>query len=302
MKNLSDKQIAIIAVITAAITSGAGPVFIKIALRDLSPEYFSFLRFFLSSLVLMPLFLKSRIKINKDVALLATLSLLSTANILLFAHGVKLTTATIAQLLYVLSPLAVFIFSMIFINEKMTVFKILGVILGGIGGFVIILLPQIQKGASFSGDLKGNLLITTGVLLFSLYLVLSKRIQAKFSPVQITMVFTITTTIVMFILTVPELIRINPGVILNNHELLFSILYVGIIATALYYVLQQYAVKHGSPLISSTMLFLQPLATIVWAGIILGEKLTPILIVGGILVLTGTYFITKSNNKAKVAN
>src|SRR3989344_4727508 len=193
MRNLSDRQFAFLIVLLGATIGSAGPVFTKIALRSLSPEYFSFLRFLLSTLVLMPLFLKSGIKLNKETAKLVLISLLGSANILLFAHGIKTTTATIGQLLYVLSPVIVFIFSLILIKERATGSKILGVISGMLGAGIIILLPEIQKGVAFSGDLRGNLLIIAGVIASSLYLVLSKNLQGKFSPLQITMVFTFTT-------------------------------------------------------------------------------------------------------------
>lgn len=299
MKNLNDKQLAVLAVIVGAIINGAGPVFTKIAVKNLTPEYFSFLRFLFSSLVLMPLFLKSGIKLNRDTLKLISISLLASINILLFAHGVKLTTATIGQLLYVLSPVVVFIFSYFLIKEKVFVSKILGVILGILGSFLIIFLPIIQKGGAFSGNFKGNLFLVLGVFLFSIYLVLSKKLSTKFSPVQITTVFSLTTVCVMFVLSFSQITG-NPRQFFSlSKETLLAVSYVGIVATAVFYLLQQYAIKHGSPLITSTNQFLAPFSTIIWAYLLLGEKLTSLLIIGGLLVLAGTYFILKPDKKPK---
>lgn len=300
MKKLSDKNIVILAIAIIVVTNGASPVFTKIALRELSPEYYSFLRFLVASAVLLPLFFKSKIKLNRDLLILVLISLILTLNILAFAYGIKLTTATISSLLYVMAPVLIAIFSYFLIKEKITYLKIVGILLGILGAGLVIILPVIQRGNPFAGNLWGNVLILIGVFSTALYTTISKRLHVKFSPIQVTTVFSLTTCLTMLFLSIPEVLS-KPNLVFNlSNQALFAVLYVGAVCTAIFYLLYQYAIKHGSPLVASTVLFLLPFSTITWAGIILGERLTWLLVIGAMLVLLGTYFIVKSSKNSEI--
>ncbi len=299
MKNDSDKKIAILAILLVAIIGGGTGVLTKITLKEISPPLFTFLRFLISSLVLFPLLLRGRVRLGRDLGKLILVSFLATGNVLLFAYGIRLTTATISSLLYVLAPIVVAILSYFMLKEKMNVRKSIGVIVGFVGAGLIILLPVIQKSSPFSGNLAGNLLICLAVLSFSLYSVLSKKFQKEFSPIQLTTVFSITTAFLMLILLIGGLGSIGKQIGNLTTIGIFGILYVGILSTAVFYVLYQYAVKHGSPVLASTTLYLQPISTTIWASIVLGERLTPGLIIGGLIVIAGTYLILNSGHKAQ---
>ena len=291
---LSDKNIAILAIAIIFLTNGGSPVLTKIALREISPEYYTFLRFTIASLFLLPFFLKTKIKFNKDLLILILISLILTLNIIAFAYGIRLTTTTSSALLYVLAPALVAIFSYFLIKERMTNIKVLGIIFGIIGSVIVILLPVIQKGNPFAGDLIGNILILIGVFSTALYVTISKRLHVKFSPIQVTMIFSLTTVFIMLFFSFPQ-ISANPDLVFNLSGItIFAVFYVGAICTAIYYLLNQYAIKHASPLVASTNLFLNPFSTFAWSSFLLGEKLTTFHIAGGVLVLLGTSFIIKS--------
>lgn len=300
MKKLSDKNIAVLAIIIIVLTNGGSGVFTKIALRELTPEYYSFLRFLVASLILLPLFLRTRIKFNKELLKLVLISLIATLNIFAFAYGIRLTTATVGSILYVLAPILVALFSYFLIKEKLSVSKMAGITLGIVGAGLVIILPAIQKGNPFAGDLLGNIFILFGVFATALYSTISKKLHIHFSPIQVTTVFSLTTCFVTLCLSLPWLLNNSKNILNMSSDALFSVLFVGSISTALFYLLSQYAIKHGSPLIASTVLLLGPLSTVIWAGIILGEKLTPLLSICGVLVLFGTYLIVKSSKKDEI--
>ena len=73
---------------------------------------------------------------------------------------------------------------------------------------------------------------------------------------------------------------------------ILSVIYVGIFGGGIYYLLYQFAIKHGSPLIASLTMFLQPAATYFWAAILLDEKLTWTILLGGLLTIAGAYLTT----------
>lgn len=294
MNRFSDKTIAATAIILAVLIGGAQAPFIKIALKQTSPEVFTFLRFFISSIILLPLFLKSRIKLDKDLPKLILVTLFSTANILLFAYGIRLTTASIGQSIYIFVPIIVTALSYFLLKERINSKKLFGILIGFVGAIVIILLPILEKNTPFSGNLLGNLLTFVGALFFSLYSVLSKKLHVKFSPMQVTMTFSLTTTFVMLILIFPQIPNLGNEIKNFSSETFFAIFYVGVLGTAISYILHQYAIKHGSPTIASTILYLQPATTILAAAILLGERLTLGFVFGAILAVIGTSLIIKS--------
>jgi drug/metabolite transporter (DMT)-like permease len=75
--------------------------------------------------------------------------------------------------------------------------------------------------------------------------------------------------------------------------------YVAVFGTAVYYFLNQYTIKHSSPVIASLTLYLQPVFTFAWAHILLGEKLTFQFICGTILIFLGVTLTSGVFKKAR---
>jgi len=77
---------------------------------------------------------------------------------------------------------------------------------------------------------------------------------------------------------------------------------VGILGTAVWYLLYQYIIKHSSPLTASTILYLQPAATFIWAFLLLGEQVTRGFLIGTALAFLGIYLTLQSPSKKLVEN
>ena len=160
---------------------------------------------------------------------------------------------------------------------------------------LIIALPVITKSATnIKGNLLGNILIFIGAISYTFYAVLSKRIQKKFSPAYITTAFFLSTMLVSLFFGIFEISHVKNLSTLFTRSSLFSLFYVPFFGTAVAYLLGQYAIKFGTPVISSMTLYLQPIATVVWAFFILGEVINGQFIVGGLLALIGAWLVSSS--------
>ena len=292
MKKLSNNSLVIFLILLSVILGGGISPSVKVALKQLSPEVFTFFRFALSTVIIFPFFLKQKTGIRKDLFKLIPVSLLLTINVLLFAYGVRLTTADIGQLLYVMTPIIVLLLSHFLLDDKINPAKILGIVLGFSGTFLVIVLPIIE-GSKFSGNLLGNILILAAVTSFSFYTVFSKRFQRKYTPIELTLGVSLTTTVAMLILSLPQLPKFINELPNISHLTILAVLYVGIAGTAVSYGIYQYVIKLGSATIASTILYLQPLATIVWAYFLLSEKLSLGFVIGGLLAIFGTIIVTR---------
>lgn len=297
---MNDKQkatirLAIIAVLLAAITGGGNPVFAKIALTEIPVFTFNFLRFFISLLLILPLFLREKPKITKDIYKLILLSLLPVVNITLFAFGVRLTTATTGQMLYAAVPMVAGVLSYLFLSEKVGFNKIMGILLGFIGTMIIVLLPILGEPSAIKGNLWGNIIIFIAMFSWAVYTVFSKKFHKKYSPIYLNTFFILTATVIEFFPALSELSSSNMWWQHVSLNAIFSVLYVSALGTVATYIFYQYAIKHGTPIIASMSLYVQPIATFSLASIILGERLTIGFVIGSVLVLLGTWKVTKSS-------
>lgn len=293
MKEHSDSTKSIYAIVVATILGGGLAVFGKIGLQIIPPFTFTFLRFFIGLIFLIPFIGKLKKITLRNITELGLVSLLSTANIILFTFGIRLTTAIVSQLLYTFVPVFVAILSIFLLKKKPKAKQVVGIILGLIGMIYLIFHQTSNILQIFKGSSLGSLYIAIGVILYSLYLIYSKKLQKRYSPGVLMGAFVGTTVITSLFLSLFEL-RNNLGWIVHLQAItIVSLLYVGILGTGIFYFLNQYVVKHGGALVASVIQYTQPPATLIWAIILLNEKITPEFIIGAILAYFGAWLVTR---------
>lgn len=269
--------------------------FAKIVLQTIPPLTFTFIRFFVAFIILV-IITKRIPKITKEHIPVILFSLLSTTNVVLFAYGVKITTATIGQALYVGVPIVVLVISYFFLKEKLSNKKILGILIGFIGVLIMIWLPNIGEKTIHKGNFIGNILIFLGVILYSFYTVLSRKMQKKYSPVELTSYFFLTTAFVQLFFLPFEFIKYGDWWNKLNPFIYLSLAYIILLSTILYYFLYQYAIKKASPIVTSMIFYLQPAVAYVWSYFLLSERLTTEFVIGTGLTLFGVWLTTSNIN------
>lgn len=290
---MSDRNKAFLAILFGSLFGGAVTTVIKIGLIEIPPLTFSFLRFFIASIVLLPIIIKHKNISVKNLKILAPFTLFATFNVILFIFGIRHTTATIGQLLYAGVPFLTGIITLMVFGDRLSSKKTFGIIVGFIGVAIVVLLPIIEQGKQFSGNLTGNVLIIAGVISWSLYMVFSKKLSKEYSPFVINSAFILITAFVLFPFSVFELIGENRWISQLSLAGIVSLGYVAIFGTVLNYLLNQYAIKHGGSVFASTSFYLLPIFAFLAAFILLGERLTSGLFIGGALVLLGIFLTTR---------
>lgn len=288
---MNNRKLAVISIILAGIFFGGNSVFSKIALHTAPPLTFTFLRFLVGSFAITPFLLKEKGRKNRPTVPILLLSLIQVANVTFFSLGVRLTTAVISQTLYTAAPIFTIIISYILLKERITSRKLLGIAVGFLGTIIIILLPFFGKPNVFNGNFIGNTLILVSVICLATYSLLSKQFHDRYSPVYLTALFIYLTTLVIGILSIPELIN-NVGWWRDTPPLAwFGILYVGI-PGVLAFLLYQFAIKHSTAVMASMITYISPVIAFMFAAILLGEKLTLSFLIGTSLVFIGVYIVT----------
>ncbi len=294
-KPMSSRKLAIICILIAAVCSGATSVFAKIALETIPPLSFTFIRFLIASIAITPFLLielRQKQNFHRPSKKVIWLSLIQVVNTIAYSFGVHLTTATSAQMLFSAAPVLTTLALFWLLRERLGKNKILGVGIGFVGTILIILLPALESSAAFNGNVAGNLLVFVAVICLAVYSVLSKQFHHMYSPLYLTSLFIYMATIATAFLAVPDFIT-HPGWWQSTVAMAwFGVALTGALG-ATFFLLYQYAVKHGSAVIASLTQYLAPIVTFTIASLLLSEQLTVGFVVGAVLALMGVYLATK---------
>ncbi len=291
---MTDKTKAYLLVLIGAVIGGLISTVTKIGLAEVDPFTFTFVRFSIASCIILPFFLKRKIHINSSLWSLVAISFLPIINIALFVWGVKLTTASIGAIVYAGTPILTGIFSYILLGDRMTLKKWFFLMIGLFGVLYIVLLPLFERGVYYAGDIRGNIFLLLGMTFWSLYLVISKKYQKKYSVFTIIAVFIFLSTFVFFIGALSE--SFNISILVKNISLnsWLAILYTATLGTIGGYLINQYKIKLAGPLVAALTFYLLPIIGYLAAFILLGEQLTPGLFLGTLFVLLSITLTTFS--------
>ena len=218
----------------------------------------------------------------------------------LTAWALNYTSPVYFSLIATLTPVAVMLMAALFIGERITGLKFLGVLLG-IGGAVLMVVMG-QTSGSGSNDLLGITLAILSVLTWAIYMIITRKVAQKYTPVtQMKYVFLIS-AVVTVPLAWPEL-SAQPLFSAENFgwdgALEMGFIVLG--ATVLGYFLIPFAMKSLSATTVSIYTNLQPMVASFVAIFIGQDRLTWDKPVAAILVLLSAYIVTvvttKSENK-----
>jgi drug/metabolite transporter (DMT)-like permease len=176
-------------------------------------------------------------------------------NQLLFFNGLMRTSPLNASIIMTMTPIIVFILSIIILKEKSTKIKVIGI---GLGAFGSISLTLLSKQAVSDSSSLGDLFILLNAISYSIYLVLVKPLMVKYKPITvISWVFTFGFIFVLiWPFSIPEFSVIDWPTMPT--DIPWRILFVVIGVTFLPYLLMVFAMKDVTPSVASSYIYFQP--------------------------------------------
>jgi drug/metabolite transporter (DMT)-like permease len=185
------------------------------------------------------------------------------------------------------SPVFTVILSVFFLHEKMTVLKASGMIVAIIG---VLLVTTSNNQQSFQLSINvGYLLMILSTLNWAIYSVLLKRLHIQLPSLVVTFYM----CLIGFTLTTPFLVR-NKGwemmPFLTNVEWA-HLLFLGVFVSGVAYWYWAKALEVLEASQVSVFLYLEPVATLVTAILLLQEKIIPVSILGGIIIIIGVILV-----------
>lgn len=239
------------------------------------------------------LFIKETIQ-KQDFKLLMLCGLFGVAiNQMMFLKGLNWTTPINASLIMTTTPILVLVASALYLKEKITLNKVLGILLGAIGAILLI-----TAGSSQSAGLGkfGDLLIFINATSYGIYLVLVKSLLEKYHPFTvIRWVFTIG-LVYVFPFGFGELSSVDWSVF--TPMIWAALAFVLVFVTILTYLFNAVSLSTLNASTVSFYIYFQPLLAALIALVFSKDELTWIKIVAGILIFVGVYLV--SNRKPNV--
>ncbi|MEZ4969322.1 MAG: DMT family transporter [Flavobacteriaceae bacterium] len=211
-------------------------------------------------------------------------------NMLSFFKGLDLSTPINSAVLITITPILVVILSALFIKEKITLRRGMGVFMGLIGALALILFgAEIRQDAS--NIPLGNLLFIVNATSYGLYLILVKKLLEKYHPFTLMKWMFGIGLIITLPLTYSQFMEIQWGQL--PAEALGAIAFVIIGTTFLTYLFNVFALTQLKASTVGVFMYLQPLIGIIFAIITGNDHLTLIKFTAIIMVLIGVYLVSK---------
>lgn len=206
--------------------------------------------------------------------------------------GIKLAGASIAVIFVcLLSPILITATSARIFKEHLTRKQITGIGVGATGTLIVIV------GGSLSLQLNidflvGSLILLLTPILWTAYSLTGKRAIEKYNPFLVVAY----ASVLGGLLLIPFSLAENSiGQILTlSTSSWIALLYLSSTCSLLGYYIWFYVLKRVGPAVTSSFLFVEPLVTALLAVTFAGEEITISIIVGGLIIFTGVYLITKS--------
>lgn len=241
------------------------------------------------------LFVKEKV-VLKDIFRLAICGVFGVAiNQLLFFEGLNLTTPINAAIVMTINPILVILLSFLIIKEAITYRKSLGILVGLVGAFMLIL-----KSGSIdftSNHQTGNLLVFINASSYALYLVILKPMIEKYHPITV-MVYVFGFGL-LYVLPfgLKNLMNVDWSIIPNTIYL--EIVFVVIFTTFIAYLFNSTALKKLSPTTVSIYIYLQPILATIFAIFWGSDSLDGQKIIAAILIFFGVYLVSVRSLKTR---
>ena len=237
------------------------------------------------------LFMKREKIDKKDFPRLLLCSLFGVViNQLMFFKGLDLTTPINASLIMITTPILVLLISGLIMKEGITLPKVLGIMAGAFGAFLIIG----GKDFSFSGEtVTGDLFILINACSYALYLVTVKPLMKKYHPLTIIKWIFLMGVIPVFVVGFKQFQEIQWQTFPTH--IIMATVYVVLFTTCFAYLLNISALKQVNPSVVGIYIYLQPFLASIIAVLIGQDTLTPVKVISALCIFTGVGLVSFSS-------
>jgi drug/metabolite transporter (DMT)-like permease len=272
---------------------------VKFSLAEFHPLGFTVVRFALASLFLLMVMIARResLSVNRgDRLAIIGLGLIGISLYnLFFMYGLKVTTAANSALLISLSPLFGALIQSARGREQLT-FRIVAGLACATGGVILIVTGRHGDLTLLSSGIKGDLLTLCAALTWAVYTLSAGPLLRKYSAIKVTAYAMASGSALLLPVSLQSLAAQPWSGISGNAWA--ALAFAAFIAAGVAYVFWYEGVKRIGVTRTMAYHYLMPIAAVISASLILGERITVSQILGGFTALAGVYLVQSSSARA----
>ena len=215
-------------------------------------------------------------------------------NMNMFFKGLELSTPINSSVVITLTPVILLILSAIFLRERITWIKSIGIGIGLIGALVLILFGAKSQENAPNIPI-GNLLFIVNAVSYAFYLIFVKPLVSKYSSITLMKIF----FLIAFFMNIPiggsqflEVAWMDLG-----FSEIWKMIFVVVGTTVLTYLFNVYALKQLSPSTIGAFIYLQPVLATLFAVFAGADSITPLRLFAAALIFTGVFLSTRTFQK-----
>ncbi len=201
-----------------------------------------------------------------------------------YLTAIKYASAGLVALLLYLYPIFVAILSTIFLHEKLTRIKIIALVIAFLGTLLTV--------GPAGGQLTGILLAISAALIYSIYIIVGTNVMKHVSAVQSSTVIFASAGAVYGLLTLA-----NGAHFPASDTGWLAMLGIIVVSTIIPVVTFLAGLERIGPTNAAMLSTLEPVVTVLLAAWLFGERLMPIVMVGGGLILVAVILLTRAELK-----
>jgi drug/metabolite transporter (DMT)-like permease len=270
--------------------------FIKVAVDQVPPVTVVFVRVALAALLLLPVAgRRGALRgLGRRLPQLVVLSLLEiTIPFVLISMGEQRISSSLTGLLIAALPLFVALLALRFDRaERVGGLRLLGLLLGICG---VALLLGLDAGGG-TGQLIGAILVLLATLCYAVSTLVVKR---AFSEVPMLGVVAVATAVATVLLA-PLTVAVTPARVPGVHVVL-ALSALGVLCTAAALLLYFALIVEAGPSRAAVITYLNPAVAVTLGVTVLGEPLTPAIVVGFLLIVAGSLLATQPSARRGAA-
>ncbi len=278
---------------------GGNFVVAKTLVAHASPMTLTTVRWLIAVIVLVPLVWWKEKKLVPPKQAIVPLLLMGVTGVALFNIfqflALELTTSTNAGLISTMNTISIALFSFVLLKEKITKWQLSAMVLSLFGVVLVLSKGDWQLLLDFQLN-TGDLWMLAAVCVWGLYSICSKWAMQTASPLMATLYAGVFGVLLLLPFTSADFTFTNV-----NTSFILSMLYTGIISTVVCMVFWNIGVQKLGATTSGIFLNFNPIFTALLAYLFIGENMSWLQGIGGLIVIMGCYLFTHFKTKAPQA-
>lgn len=269
----------------------------KIVVRHVGPFSAAFLRFAIALILLIALLWKMEGKIPRlKASQILPIFLLGMTGVVLynifFLKALKLIEANRASMIVANNPIVIALCSAYFFKEKLTPMKIAGILVSITGAVVVISRGHLSS--IFQGGVgRGELFMLGCVASWVMYSLIGKSLMRDLTPLTSVTYSVLIGTLILLIPAVSAE-QITRQLATYSWQEWASLAYLGVFGTVFGFLWYYQGILAIGPTRAGLFINFVPISAVILAYLMLGESITPSLIIGAAFVISGVYLTNRT--------